>query len=146
MMTREKLLSVLPDEYHDGSLIDASYKNNQLYVYCYRCPPNPDGTDNQETRNIIIRFDNVTELEVYGVEDEEDEDADEDFFPYKEGDFVKKEGYWGLREIYYLDFEDGKVVFQWSLRFRCDDVEVLECSSKQWLGNGMPPLDFSKYR
>lgn len=129
-MTREKLLTVLPDEYHDGALLNACYNGETLILHIHRCPPDQIH-NNPNTTNIIIRFDGVTDLEVF------DWAETDEFHPYKEGDFYKPEDRWAINGIFYLDFEKGKVVFQDSVRFCCTDVAVLEASKDE--------LDFSKY-
>lgn len=130
-MTAEKLFSVLIGSYHDGALLNAKYTNNTLYMYCHRNPPDPEGKEDPNTRYVIIRFDNVTNLEVY------DWSETEDFIPYREDLFRKPDGFWAISGITILTCEDNVVEFGECLRFSCDDVELLESSNKK--------LDFSKY-
>lgn len=130
-MTEEKLFSILIGCYHDGALLNARYVNNSLYMYCHRNPPDPEKKEDPNTRYVIIRFDNVTDLEVY------DWRETEEFIPYSEGLLCKPEGYWAISGIDSLTCENGIVEFGECLRFRCDDVELLENSSEA--------LDFSKY-
>ncbi len=130
-MTTEKLFSILIGSYHDGALLNARYVNNNLYMYCHRNPPDPEGKEDTNTRYVVIRFDNVIDLEVY------DWRETEKFIPYREGLFYKQDGFWSISGIDSLTCEDGIVEFGECLRFRCDDVELLENSSEV--------LDFSKY-
>lgn len=129
-MTAEKLHNLLPDDYHDGALCDALYKEGTLYLYCFRNPFDPDGTDNKETRYIIIRFDNVTDLQIYDW-------WKKAYLPYH-GDSLTLNDIdavvWGTD---YLCFDEGFVEFGQCLRFRCEDLEVIAHSSEE--------LDFSKY-
>ena len=130
-MTTEKLFSVLKGSYHDGALLNARYLNNNLYMYCHRNPCDPDKKEDPNTTYVIIRFDNVTDLEVYDWEETEE------FVPYSKNSFYKPEGFWAISGIVFLTCEDGLVEFGECVRFRCDDVKLLESSSGE--------LDFSKY-
>ncbi|MBO4979809.1 MAG: hypothetical protein J6D16_05320 [Clostridia bacterium] len=130
-MTEEKLFSVLIGSYHDGALLNAKCVNNSLYMYCHRNPPDPEGKEDPNTRYVIIRFDNVTELEVF------DWKETEEFIPYRDDSFYKPDGFWAISGIVYLTCVDGLVEFGECLRFRCDGVELLESSSEE--------MDFSKY-
>ena len=130
-MTAEKLFSVLTGSYHDGALLNARYINNSLYMYCHRNPPDPEGKEDSNTRYVIIRFDNVSQLEIY------DWRESEEFIPYNENAFYKPNGFWAISGIDSLACADGLVEFGECMRFRCDGVELLENSSGE--------LDFSKY-
>ena len=130
-MTTEKLFSVLKGSYHDGTLLNARYSNNTLYVYCHRNPPDPDKKEDSNTKYVIIRFDNVTDLKVY------DWRGTEKFIPYEKSSFCKPDGFWAISGITFLACEDGLVEFGESLQFRADGVVLLANSSEE--------LDFSKY-
>ena len=130
-MTAEKLFSVLIGSYHDGVLLNARYVNNNLYMYCHRNPPDPDRKEDPNTRYVIIRFDNVIDLNVY------DWRETEKFIPYRESLFCKPNDLCAISGIDYLTCVDGLVEFGECLRFRCDGVELLESSSGE--------IDFSKY-
>ena len=130
-MTAEKLFSVLIGSYHDGALLNAKCLDNSLYMYCHRNPPDPEGKEDPNTRYVIMRFDNVTDLEVFDWEETEK------FIPYNENSFYKADGVWAISGIDYLTCENGLVEFGECLRFYCNDVKLLESSSKE--------LDFSKY-
>ena len=99
-------------------------------MYCFRNPYDPDKEEDPNTRYIIIRFDNVTHLDVYDANSRT-------FHPYTDNAFCKEKGYGAILSIDFLDFIDGYIVFEECLRFRADDVTVLAHSSKE--------LDFSKY-
>ena len=130
-MTSEKLFSVLIGSYHDGALLNAKYVNNVLYMYCHRNPCDPEKKEDPNTRYVIIRFDNVTDLQVY------DWRKTENYIPYKESLFHKPNKFWAISGITCLTCEDDIVEFCECLRFRADDVELLASSSEE--------LDFSKY-
>ena len=124
MSFEDKLFATLPDSYHDGALVDAKYENEILDLYCFRCPPDPDGKDNKNTTYIKIRFTGVKELEVYDY-------GKRVFVPYFPEAFLKEEDDDGISYIDYLDFIDGKVEFGESLRFFADDVVVLAASAEE---------------
>lgn len=130
-MNIDKLFDTLVGSYHDSALVDAIYRGNTLYMYCFRNPPIFDNQDDIHPRYIIIRFDKVENLEVY--------DYDEKcYFPYEVGDFTKEDDYGAICGINKLDLdEDDYVMFEECLRFRCDDVEVLASSDNE--------LEFNKY-
>ena len=114
-------------------------------MYCFRCPadfgdydddddPNKDyiiPTNNPDTRYIIIRFDNVTELQLYDW-------WKKTYLPYNSDSLTPNDVDTIERGIDYLDYtENGFVEFAECLRFRCEDLEVIAHSSEE--------LDFSKY-
>lgn len=131
-MTIDKLFDTLNGSYHDGALMDAQYKDGKLFMYCFRNPPDPDGVEDPNTRYIIIRFDDVTDLEIYDWDSR-------NFVPYTNNSLNKEDEDWAICGIDYLDYEDEGdfVVFGQCLRFHCDDLEVLASSSEE--------LDFSQY-
>ena len=130
-MTAEKLFSVLIGSYHDGALLNAKCVENSLYMYCHRNPPDPEGKEDPNTRYVIMRFDNVTDLEVF------DWKETEAFVPYSTDSFYKPDGFWAISGIVYLTCNDDWIEFGECLRFRADDVKLLANSNGE--------LDFSKY-
>lgn len=130
-MTAERLFSVLKGSYHDGTLINAKYVNNKLYMYCHRNPPNSDKKDDPNTRYVIICFNGVTDLHVY------DWRETEEFVPYREILFHKPGTNYAISGIDSLTCENGWVEFGECLRFRAEEVKLLESSYDE--------LDFSKY-
>ena len=134
-MTEEKLLTTLTGSYHDGTLFDAQYRDGELDLYCLKCAIPEGKWQEMYSEYIIIHFDGVTNLEVFDYWDTEE------YYPYKAGDFVRepenKESFLPMG-IWSLFFENDFVVFEWCLRFQCEDVKVLECSRDE--------LDFAKYK
>ena len=129
-MDAEKLFKVLNGSYHDGALNDAKFKNGALFLYCFRNPFDPDKKDDQNYRYVIVRFDKVTDLQVYDWNSRS-------FVDYTEGDFDKNEDSDAITGIDYLDYEDGFVVFGQCIRFRANDLELLAHSNDE--------LDLIKY-
>ncbi len=129
-MNIEKLFSTLEGSYHDGALCDAKYKHPNLYMHCFRNPPDPEQKEAPDYKYVVIRFDNVTDLQIY--------DWEKRFFvPYKDGDFDKEDDAGAICGINYLDYEDDYIVFGECLRFHAEDVTLLANASEE--------LDFSKY-
>ena len=128
-MTAEKLFNTLKGSYHDASLLDAFYRDNTLYIHCYRNPPDFENKEDPDYRCVVIRFDGVTDLEVWDWEDTES------FIPYRKELFDKQlifgDESWALNGIYGLEFQDDRVVFIDSLRFRCTDVALLAHSCEE---------------
>lgn len=125
MSVFDKLFDCLPFSFHDGALLDAKYENDRLELYCFRNPPDPDGTDDPNTRYIKIRFYGVSDLMVYDIDQDE-------FIPYYPTAFViDRDEYWAINGIDYLDYLDGYVVFGQCVKFKCTDLEVIAASSKE---------------
>ena len=129
-MNIDKLFSTLVGSYHDGALCDAVYENGTLHMQCFRNPADPDHTEDPDNRYVIIRFDNVTELQFYDW-------GCKEFVPYEDGMFCREDGYDAITGIDYLDYEDDFVVFGQCMRFHAEDIELLAHSSEEF--------DFSKY-
>ena len=129
-MNSEKLFKTLVGSYHDGALIDAQFNNGTLCVYCFRNPADFENKEDPNTRYVIIRFDNVTDLQFYNYNNRE-------YRPYQKGDFDKKDNCFAICEIDYLDYEDGYVTFGQCIRFLCDNVTLLASSIEE--------IDFSKF-
>ena len=129
-MNIDKLFNTLVGGYHDGALCDAIYHNNALYLQCFRNPPDPERKEDPNYRYVIIRFDHVTDLEIYNWDSKS-------YVPYTEGSFKKDSDYWETTGIDYLDYEEDYVVFGECMRFHADDVELLAHSSEE--------LDFSAH-
>jgi hypothetical protein len=90
----------------------------------------PERKEDPNYRYVVIRFDDVTDLEVY--------DWDNRYYIPYTGDALKRDdGAGAITEIDYLDYEDGYVVFGECLRFRAKDVALLAHSKDE--------LDFAKY-
>lgn len=130
-MNSDKLFKTLKGSYHDGALIDAIYRDNTLYMYCFRNPPIFDNQDDIHPRYIIIRFDNVENLEVY------DWKKTDKYLPYNKNSFCKKNGLVVISGINRLDLVDDLIVFEECVRFNATDLEVLASSDNE--------LEFHKY-
>ena len=129
-MDVDKLFDTIIGGYHDGALLDALYQDGKLYMQCFRNPPDPDHKEDPNYRYVVMRFDNVTDLQFFDWDSRK-------FAPYKEGDFTKEEGYDTITGTNSLDYEDGYVIFEECIKFRADDVELLDHSDDE--------LDFEKY-
>lgn len=129
-MDINELFDALVGSYHDGALIDAAFKNEILYMYCFRNPPDFYKTEKYDTRYIIIRFDGVTDLEIYDF-------GNKNYIPYTDKAFSKGEDSWAITGVDYLDYEDECIVFGQCMRFKAESVVVLAHSNEE--------LDFKKY-
>ena len=89
------------------------------------------GKEDPNTRYVIIRFDDVTDLHVFDWRDTEE------YLPYTENSFIKVDGYGAMSGINFLSFNDGMIEFEECARFRAKDVTLLAFSHNE--------LDFSKY-
>ena len=129
-MNIEKLFHTLIGGYHDGALCDAAYEGETLRLQCFRNPPDPERREAPDYRYVVIRFDRVTDLQIYDWDRRT-------YVPYADGCFQKDSEYWQVTGIDYLDYEDGFVVFGQCMRFHAEDVTLLAHSDEE--------LDFSEY-
>ena len=124
-MKTNDLFTVLDGIYHDGALCDAKYENNTLFLNIYHflydenCKP-------CGSQNVIVRFDNASELQVYDYDNHT-------YVPYKDGDFVLQEGVDAISPIDGLDYEDGFIIFEECIRFKADNANVLAVSDDELL-------------
>ena len=127
-MTFEKYCKLFPYSFHDGGANHAKYQNGNLELVIMRCPGEPENEDDNNSRYLRLTFTNVTDFWIWNddklclnndmweemwisVDDNEILSTLVKFLPHYIGE---------------SDFIDGRVVYDECIRFKCDDIIILE--------------------
>ena len=127
-MTFEKYCKLFPYSFHDGGADHAKYQNGNLELVITRCPGAPKNEDDNNSRYLKLIFTNVTDFWIWNddklclnndmweemwisVDDNEILSTLAKFLPHYIGE---------------SDFIDGRVVYDECIRFKCDDIIILE--------------------
>ena len=127
-MTFEKYCKLFPYSFHDGGADHAKYQDGNLELIVTRCPGEPKNEDDNNSRYLRLTFTNVTDFWIWNddklclnndmweemwisVDDNEILSTLAEFLPHYIGE---------------SDFIDGRVVYDECIRFKCDDIIILE--------------------
>jgi hypothetical protein len=127
-MTYEKYCELFPYSFHDGCANHAKYQNRNLELVIMRCPGEPKNEEDRNSRYLKLMFTNVTDVWIWNndksclnsnmweemwisVGDSEISDTLATFLPNYVGE---------------SDFIDGRVVYDECIRFKCNDIIILE--------------------
>jgi len=127
-MTYEKYCKSFPYSFHDGCANHAKYQDGNLELVIMRCPGEPKNEEDENSRYLRLLFTNVTDFWIWNddkcltcdelwekmwisIENDEITGTLSEFLPNYIGE---------------SDFIDGRVVYDECIRFRCDDIVILE--------------------
>ena len=127
-MTFEEYCKLFPYSFHDGGANHAKYQNGNLELVIMRCPGEPKNEDDNNSRYLRLMFTNVTDFWIWNddklclnndmweemwisVDDNEILSTLAKFLPHYIGE---------------SDFIDGRVVYDECIRFKCDNIIILE--------------------
>lgn len=127
-MKAEDLFKIYNFEYHDGNVSDVVFDADDMILTVIRCPMTLKSKEDEESLFQRLKFKNVSDI--YLWKDDETYTSTtlwEDMWKTAskedvEGIFVNGVHNW-IDDAFY---DNGMVVYDYLLRFRCDDVEVLE--------------------
>ena len=127
-MTFEKYCKLFPYSFHDGCANHAKYQNGNLELVIMRCPGEPIDDTDRNSRYLKLMFTNVTDFWIWNDSKScLNDDMWEEMWISVENDMILDT----LSEFLpnYVgesDFIDGRVVYDECIRFKCDDIVILE--------------------
>ena len=127
-MTSEKYFALFPYSFHDGCADHAKYQDGNLELVIMRCPGYPKNDEDKNSRYLKLMFTNVTDFWIWDEDKEflSDEHWEEMWISVDNNEIISTLSDFLPNYIGESDFIDGRVVFDECIRFRCDDITVLE--------------------
>ncbi len=127
-MTGEKFFEIYNFEYHDGRVFDFHFENNNMFLTVVRCPTSIKSKNDENSLFQRLKFKNVSDIWLWNEEKDYSLDTPwEDMWKPSSVEEVEKEFKNGSN--CWIDdafFENGRIVYSYLLRFKCDDIEILE--------------------
>ena len=127
-MTFEKYYELFPYSFHDGGADHAKYQNGKLELVITRCPGKPRNEEDKNSRYLKLLFINITDFWIWN--DDKlclNKDMWEDMWiPIDSSEIINTLSSFLPHYIGESDFIDGRVVYDECIRFKCDDIVILE--------------------
>lgn len=127
-MTGEKFFETYNFIYHDGTVSDVVFENSDMLLTVVRCPICLQSKEDENSLFQRLRFRNVSDIWLWNDDkDYKDDVLYEDMWVAASISDVK--GRFDNGACCWIDdafFEDGRFVYDYLIRFKCDDVEILE--------------------
>ena len=127
-MTFEKYCKLFPYSFHDGCADHAKYQDGNLELVVMRCPGKPQNEEDKNTRYLRLMFTNVTDFWIWN-DDKLCLNADmweEMWISIDKNEIINTLSAFLPQYIGESDFIDGRVVYDECIRFKCDDIIILE--------------------
>ncbi len=127
-MTYEKYCELFPYSFHDGCADHAKYQADNLELVIMRCPGEPKNEEDENSRYLKLTFTNVTDFWIWN-DDKcclNDDMWEEMWIPIDINGIGDTLSSFLPHYIGESDFIGGRVVFDECLRFKCDDIIILE--------------------
>lgn len=127
-MTFEKYCDLFPYSFHDGCANHAKYQNGNLELVIMRNPGKPQNEEDKNSRYLRLMFTDVTDFEIWN-EDKHylNNDMWEEMWISISNDEISNTLSTFLPNyIGETDFIDGRVVYDECIRFKCEDIIILE--------------------
>ena len=127
-MTGKHFFEIYNFDYHDGDVSDVSFIYNDMLLTVNRCPMKLVSKEDENSLFMRLKFKNVSELWLW--DDDKNYTADvlwEDM--WKQASIKDVINEFDNGACCWIDaafYENEMVVFDYLLRFQCDDVEILE--------------------
>ena len=127
-MTFEKYYELFPYSFHDGGANHAKYQNGNLELVIMRCPGEPQNEEDNNSRYLKLLFTNVTDLWIWNENKRYlNQDMWEDMWiPIDNSEILSALSSFLPHYIWESDFIDERVVYDECIRFKCDDILILE--------------------
>ena len=127
-MTFEKYYKLFPYSFHDGCANQAKYQNGNLELVITRCPGEPKNDEDRKSRYLKLMFTNVTDFWIW--DDSKcclnDDMWEEMWISVDNIEISNTISLFLPNYIGETDFINGRVVYDECIRFKCDDIIILE--------------------
>ena len=127
-MTYEKYCELFPYSFHDGCADHANYQEGNLELVVTRCPGEAKDEKDEKSRYLKLIFTNVTDFWIWNDNKSLLNQAlwEEMWIPINNNEINSTLSSFLPNYIGESDFVDGRVVYDECLRFKCDDIIILE--------------------
>ena len=127
-MTFEKYCAMFPYSFHDGTADCGKYQNGNLELVVARCPGPAKNEEDDNSRYLRLVFTNVTDFWIW--DDDKfylsDDMWEEMWISIDNSEISNILSSFLPKYIGEGDFIDGRVVYDECIRFKCDDIIILE--------------------
>ena len=127
-MTFEKYYELFPYSFHDGCADHAKFQNGNLELVIMRCPGELKNEEDENSRYLKLIFTNVTDFWIWNYDKRwlNQDMWEEMWIPIDNNEILNTLSSFLPNYIGGSDFIDGRVVYDECIRFRCDDIMILE--------------------
>ena len=127
-MTFEKYYELFPYSFHDGCADHAKCQSGNLELVIMRCPGEPKNEEDENSRYLKLIFTNVTDFWIWNNDKRwlNQDMWEEMWIPIDNNEILNTLSSFLPNYIGESDFIDGRVVYDECIRFRCDDIMILE--------------------
>ena len=127
-MTFEKYSELFPYSFHDGCANHAKCQNGNLELVIMRCPGEPKNEEDENSRYLKLIFTNVTDFWIWNNDKRwlNQEMWEEMWISIDNNEILNTLSSFLPNYIGESDFIDGRVVYDECIRFKCDDIIILE--------------------
>ena len=124
-MNGKKIFETYPFEYHDGNISDVTFIDNDMILSVTRCPMFIKSEEDKNSLFQRLKFKNASNFYLWNDDKNyQDESQWSEMWKRATKEEVRKE----LQNSWIDDafFKDGMVVYDYAIRFSCEDIEILE--------------------
>ena len=127
-MTFEKYFELFPYSFHDGCANHAKYQDGNLELVIMRCPGEPKNDEDENSRYLKLLFTNVTDFWIWNEDKTwlNDDMWEEMWISVDNSNIINILSTFLPNYIGESDFIDGRIVYDECMRFKCDDIVILE--------------------
>ena len=127
-MTFEKYCDLFPYSFHDGCANYAKYQNGNLELVIMRNPGKYLNEEDKNSRYLRLMFTDVTDFEIWNEDKHylNNDMWEEMWISISSNEISNTLSTFLPNYIDETDFIDGRVVYDECIRFKCEDIIILE--------------------
>ena len=127
-MTFEKYCDLFPYSFHDGCANHAKYQNGNLELVIMRNPGKYLNEEDKNSRYLRLMFTDVTDFEIWNEDKHylNNDMWEEMWISISSNEISNTLSTFLPNYIDETDFIDGRVVYDECIRFKCEDIIILE--------------------
>lgn len=127
-MTFDKYYQLFPYSFHDGRAYHPKYQNGNLELTVTRCPCELKNEEDENSRYLKLLYTNVTDFWIWDDDKHylNDDMWEEMWLPINNDEISDRLSKFLPKYINESDFIDGRIVYEECIRFKCDDIIILE--------------------
>ena len=137
-MTGKQFFEVYNFDYHDGNVSDVNFIDKDMVLTAIRCPIELDSKEDENSLYMRLKFKNVSDLWLWNDDENYTDDTlwEDMWKPASTKEVIDKFDNGACCWIDGAFYDNEMVVYDYLLRFKCDDIEILESrTSPEYFGN-----------